>query len=109
MNKCINQHAVDADALLIISSVMCIFSTAFLMGPDGLVFLASICRDTNSAFLKDRGTKSCLSPGVQTLADASHTSHKVVAPVAKTFFGSLPMYKDPFLAEIWGGLSPPSP
>ena len=26
--------------------------------PDGLVILASICRDTNSAVLKDRGTES---------------------------------------------------
>ena len=87
MNKCINQHSVDADALLIISSMMFIFSTRpFKLVPDGLVILASIYRDTNSAVLKDGGTKRRLSPGVQTLEDASHRSHRMVVPMAKVFF-----------------------
>ena len=103
MNKCINQRAVDADALLIIPSIMRLFSTRpSKLVPDGLVILASICRDTNSAALKDGGPKGVLSPGVQTLGDACHRSHMVVAPMTKTFFCSLAMYRDPLLAEIGG-------
>ena len=43
------------------------------------------------------------------MGDASHRSHKVVAPMAKTLFCSLTVYKDPLLAESKGGLSPQPP